>query len=109
MKHRALTSRALPSRSFTPPHGRVISIRDVFPALKVEPRVERALHCDPEGHAFAFAALIKAEDQPRRGRNAPMHHGIKAKRPMRAFEQRVRRLLVSEAGPPHQRAVGENP
>ena len=91
------------------PHGRVIGIRDVFPALEVEPCVERAPLCHPEGHAFALGALIEAEDQPRRGRNAPMHHGIKAKRPMRAFDERVRRLLVTETGPPHQRAVGENP
>ena len=91
------------------PHGRVIGIRDVFPALEVEPRVERALLRHPEGHAFALAALIEAEDKPRRGRNAPMHHGVEAKRPMRAFEQRVRRLFVTETGPPHQRAVGENP
>ena len=28
---------------------------------------------------------------------------------MRAFEQRVRRFLVMEIRPPHQRAVGENP
>lgn len=89
--------------------ARVIGIHGVFPALKVKPCVERPLLRHPEGHAFAFAALIEAEDQAGRRGNAPMHHRVETKRPVGALYQRVRGFFVSKTGPPHQRAVGENP
>src|ERR1051325_7413943 len=71
------------------------------------PGPQRAL--DPIGDAAAGAADVEAEHEPGSFRRAAMHERIDAERAMQADQPRRRALEMRESGPPHQRAVGEDP
>ena len=63
----------------------------------------------PVGDAAAVAAAVEAEHQAGLFRRAAVDEGIDAERPVRADQPRRAALEEFEAGPPHQRAIGENP
>jgi hypothetical protein len=63
----------------------------------------------PIGDAAAGAAAIQSEHQPGTLGRAAMDIGQDAERAMRPDDPRRQTLEEIEAGPPHQRAIGEDP
>ena len=67
------------------------------------------LRRDRERAAAAGAAPVEAQDQARSLARAAMDPGIDAEAAVVAVQPGIEHLLMLEAGPPHQRAVGEHP
>src|SRR5581483_530097 len=64
---------------------------------------------DPVGDPPAISAAIEAENEPRSCRSSAMHKRIDAESAMSADKPCVSALKKHKSGPPHQRAVGEDP
>jgi len=64
---------------------------------------------DAERNAAAHAAAIEAQNEARPLRGAAMDERIDAKRPVQADQPRRYPLEDVETGPPHQRAIAEDP
>jgi hypothetical protein len=64
---------------------------------------------DPERNPLTGTAAVETEHQAGPFGRAAMHEGINAQRPVRPGQARFDTLAKIEAGPPHQRAIAEDP
>src|SRR5262249_47029512 len=64
---------------------------------------------DPICDTSTISSAIEAEYQPGLLRRSPVDERINAKRTMRAHQASVSPFQKSEARPPHQRPIGEDP
>ena len=90
-------------------HGLAIDLGDLLARAQIIDGGAALCGRHPVGDAAAIAAAVEAEHQAGAFRGTAMDEGIDAKRPVGADQAGVAALEVFEAGPPHQRAVGENP
>lgn len=92
-----------------PAPGLPIDERDLLAATQIVEGLRPLSSCDPVGNAAAVSSAIKAEHEPGLCRRPAMHKRIDAECAMRPDQARISPFEKIEPGPPHERAVGEDP
>jgi hypothetical protein len=92
-----------------PSPGLAVNPGDLLAGSQVFDRFQAPVGGHAIGHASTIAPTIEAEYQPGLLGRSSMHERINAKCAMGPHQTRVPPLQKGEAGPPHQRPVGEDP
>src|SRR5262245_43888585 len=91
------------------PRGLAVDHCDLLARPQIRDRLLPPSRRHPEGDAAAGAAAVETEHEPGPLGRAPMHERIDAQRAMGADQLGIEALQEFEAGPPHQRAIAEDP